>query len=191
MRPSQVDLRNVTIGDLQSNTRGGKSAPLFDDGKQIRLKLRDVTTPFACSAYDKQSTRRALDVRTDAALREFCERLDKAVLPYAKKLTCTEGGYKSLSKAQREGYDSLFRQKITLDDDGITPVKFFDEHRKRLTPAQIATLEWKEIKMDINLTISSVFVNAGNWGCVATPQSILVRSCENCEFSEAESKNSD
>ena len=96
-----------------------------------------------------------------------------------------------MAKAKREGYDALFRQKITLDDEGVTPVKFFDEHRKRLTPAQIAMLEWKDIKMDINLTISSVFVNAGNWGCVATPQSILVRSNENCEFSDTESKNSD
>ena len=81
--------------------------------------------------------------------------------------------------------------KITLDDEGTTPVKFFDEHRKRMTPAQIASLEWREIKMDINLTISSTFVSAGNWGCVATPNSILVRANEHCEFSGAESENSD
>ena len=124
MRPNQVDLANVTIGDLQSNARGGKTAQLLADGKPIRLKLRDVTTPFACSAYDKQSTRRALDVRTDEALREFCERLDKAVLSHAKKLTCSETGYKSLAKPQREGYDSLFRQKLSLDDEGSTPLIF-------------------------------------------------------------------
>ena len=106
-------------------------------------------------------------------------------------MTCSESGYKSLAKAQREGYDALFRQKITLGDEGATPVKFFDEHRQRLTPAQIANLEWKDFKMDINLTISSVFVNAGKWGCVATPQSMLVRSNENCEFSDTESNNSD
>ena len=107
------------------------------------------------------------------------------------KLTYSEGGYKSLAKQQREGYDALFRQKITLDDDGTTPVKFFDENRKRMTPAQIANLEWKEVKMDIKLTISSICMNAGNWGCVATPNSILVRSNEHCEFSGAESENSD
>ena len=43
--------------------------------------------------------------------------------------------------------------------------------------------------MDINLTISSIFVIAGNWGCVATPNSILVRANEQCEFSSAESEN--
>ena len=191
MRPSQVNFKNVTIGDLQSNARGGKSAALLADGKQIRLKLRDCTTPFNCSAYDKQSTRRALDIRTDASLREFCEKLDKAVLPFAKKLTCSEAGYKSLAKPQREGYEPLFRQKITLDDAGNTPVKIFDEERKRLTPAQIANLEWKDLKMDINLNISNVFVNAGNWGCVATPHSILVKNNEQCEFSDAQSENSD
>ena len=54
MRPSQIDLKNVTVGDLQSNARGGKSAQLLADRKQIRLKLRDVTTPFNCTAFDKQ-----------------------------------------------------------------------------------------------------------------------------------------
>ena len=191
MRPSQIDLKNVTVGDLQSNARGGKSAQLLADGKQIRLKLRDVTTPFNCTAFDKQNTRRALDIRTDKSLREFCEKLDKAVLPFAKKLTCSEAGYKSLSKPQREGYEPLFRQKLTLDDTGNTPVKFFDEKRRRLSPAEIAGLEWKDLKMDINLSINSVFVNAGNWGAVATPHSILVRNNEHCEFSDAESEKLD
>ena len=189
MRPSKIDLNNVTVGDLQSNARGGKTAPLLADGKPIRLKLRDVTTPFNCTSFDKQNTRRALDIRTDAPLRDFCERLDKAVLAHARKLTCLETGYKSLAKPQKEGYEPLFRQKITLGDLGNTPVKFFDENRKRLTPTQIACLEWKELKMDINLTISSVFVNAGNWGCVATPSSIMVRSHDACEFSGGEEES--
>ena len=117
--------------------------------------------------------------------------MDNAVLAHAKKLSCSEAGYKSLAKSQREGYDPLFRQKITLDDAGNTPVKIFDEKRKRLTSADIAALEWRDIKMDINLSISSVFVNAGNWGCVATPHSILVKNNEQCEFSDAQSENSD
>ena len=73
------------------------------DVKQIRLKWRGCPPPFACSAYDHQSTRRALDVRTDADLRDFCKRLDAAILPFAKKLTCQEAGYKSLAKPQKEG----------------------------------------------------------------------------------------
>ena len=103
-RPSELQLTNVTVGDLQSNPRGGKTAPVLSDGKQLRLKLRGCTTPFACSAYDKQSTRRALDVRTD-------KNLDAAILPFAKKLSCQESGYKSLSKGQKEGYEPLFWQK--------------------------------------------------------------------------------
>ncbi len=45
--------------------------------------------------------------------------------------------------------------------------------------------------MDINLSISSIFVNAGNWGCVATPQSILVRQQDSCEFSGDEGESFD
>ena len=190
-RPSEHQLKNVTVGDLQSNPRGGKSAQLLADGKQIRLKLRGCTTPFQCSSYDKASTRRALDVRTDAELLAFCKRLDAAVLPFAKKLTCQEAGYKSLAKSQKEGYEALFRQKITLDDDGKTPVKFFNEDKKRMSAAQIAAIEWRDVSMDINLSITSVFVNAGNWSCVATPNSILVRSHDVAEFSAGEEENFD
>ena len=113
MHPSEHKLTNVTLGDLASNPRGGKTAPLLTDGKQLRLKLRGVTTPFSCTAFDKQSTRRALDVRTDAALRDLCAKLDAVVLPFAKKLTCSESGYKSLAKQQKE-YEPLFRMKLTL-----------------------------------------------------------------------------
>ena len=190
-RPSELQLTNVTIGDLQSNPRGGKTAPILSDGKQIRLKLRGCTTPFACSAYDQKSTRRALDVRTDKELRAFCERLDAALLPHAGKLSCQAGGYKSLAKAQKEGYDSLFRQKLTLDDEGHTPVKFYTADKKRMTPEQIAQIEWREISMDINLSISSIFVNSGNWGCIAAPQSILIRSNDTCEFSGGEEESFD
>ena len=151
MRPSEHLLTYVTVGDLTSNPRGGKTAPLLADGKQIRLKLRGVTTPFACSAYDKQSTRRALDVRTDADLRDFCTRLDRAVLPFATKLTCQAPGYKSLAKEQREGYEPLFRQKITLDDDGKTPVKFYTADKKRMTPEAISQLDFKDVSMGIDL----------------------------------------
>ena len=190
-RPSELKLTNVTVGDLQSNPRGGKTAPILSDGKQIRLKLRGCTTPFACSAYDQKSTRRALDIRTDKELRAFCEKLDAALLPHAGKLSCQAGGYKSLAKAQKEGYDSLFRQKLTLDDEGHTPVKFYDASKKRMTPEQIAAIEWRDIEMDINLTISSVFVNSGNWGCIAAPQSILTRANDHCEFSDGETESFD
>ncbi len=190
MRPADHPLQSVTCGDLQSNAPGGKTAQILSDGKQIRLKLRGVSTPFQCSSFDKTSTRRALDVRTDAALVDFCRRLDNVVLPFAKQLTCTEGGYKSLAKGQKE-YEPLFRLKLTLDDDGKTPVKCFTPDKKRMTPAQISQIDWKDVSLDINLTISSVFVNAGNWGCVATPQSLLVRPQDSCEFSGGEEETFD
>ena len=190
-RPSELELTNVTVGDLQSNPRGGKTAPILSDGKQIRLKLRGCTTPFACSAYDQKSTRRALDIRTDKDLRSFCEKLDAALLPHAGKLTCQAGGYKSLAKPQKEGFEPLCRQKIAMGDGGHTPVKFYTADKKRMTPEQIACIEWRDVEMDINLSISSVFVNAGNWGAIATPQSILVRSHDTCEFSGGEEESFD
>ena len=60
-----------------------------------------------------------------------------------------------------------------------------------MSAAQIAAIEWRDVSMDINLSITSVFVNAGNWGCVATPNSILVRSQDVAEFSAGEEENFD
>ena len=121
----------------------------------------------------------------------MCERLDAALLPLAGQLTCQPDGYKSLAKPQREGYEALFRMKLTLDDSGKTPVKIFDEKRKRMTPEQIAQIEWRDVSMDINASVSSVFVNSGSFGCVATPQSILVRAQDSCEFSGGEDESFD
>ena len=113
------------------------------------------------------------------------------MLPFAGKLTCQASGYKSLAKPQKEGYEPLFRQKITLDDEGHSPVKFYTADKKRMSPEQIAAIEWRDVELDINLAISSVFVNAGNWGCVAAPQSILIRSHDACEFSDGETESFD
>ena len=186
MHPSEIQLTNLSVGDLQSNPRGGKTAPLLVDGKQLKVKLRGVTTPFVCSAYDKTSVRKALDVRTDEALRYFVYELDAALLPFAGKLTCRPEGYKSLLKSQKEGYDPLFRMKLSLDDNGKTPVKFYNEKKERLAPDEIRDLDWRGISMNINLTIRSIFVNAGNWGCVAEPNCILTKLQDEDPFSEVE-----
>ena len=191
MHPSEVKLQHVTAGDLQSNPRGGKTAPLLVDGKQLRLKIRNCTTPFTCSSYDKTSTRRSLDVRMDDGLRELCTRLDAGMIPLAHDFQCKADGYTSLAKPQKEAFDPLFRMKLTLDDSGKTPVKFFDERRKRMTPEQIAAIEWRDVSMDINLSVASIYVNSGRYGCVATPQSILVRSQDTCEFSGGEDETTE
>ena len=109
-------------------------------------------------------------------------------LPFAPKLQCKPDGYKSLLKAQRENYEPLFRTKLTLDDSGKTPVKFYDERRKRMTPEQIAEIDWRGVSLNIILTFSSVYVNAGSWGCVASPNSILVKDLADDPFSSSENE---
>ena len=112
---------------------------------------------------------------------------------HADKLGCAASGYTSLLKAQKTWCAPLFRQKIALDDAGKTPVKFYDETKKRSASEQIAQTEWRDITMDISLPISSVSVNAGNWGCVANPYSILVRPNDlgGAEFSSGEGDSFD
>ena len=57
--PAQANCA-VTVGEMVANARGGKTAPLTP----IRLTLQNVTTPFQVSAYDGQSARKKIDLRS-------------------------------------------------------------------------------------------------------------------------------
>ena len=184
MRPSQTSLENLTIGDLTSNGRGGKSASLQVKSLPLRVILRNCTTPFQVSSFDHSSDRKSLDVRADAECIQFVERLDSELKKRANKLGCAEAGCTSLLKQQKEGYAPLFRQKITISPTGKSPCKFFDGSRRRMTDEEVAELPWRDLEMDVLCKISNVWVNSGRWGATATPDAIMVRRCDACPFAD-------
>ena len=65
MRPSEISLDKVQLGDVSQNGRGGKSGSLSVNGKPLRLTLRNCTTPFEVSSYDRVSDRKSLDLRAN------------------------------------------------------------------------------------------------------------------------------
>ena len=65
MHPSEISLDKLQLGDVSQNGRGGKTASLSVDGKPLRLTLRNCTTPFEVSSYDRVSDRKSLDLRAD------------------------------------------------------------------------------------------------------------------------------
>ena len=109
MHPSEIELQNLKIGDVVANGRGGKSALFSVNGKPLRITIKNCTTPFDCSSYDKVSDRKSLDLRADDELIAFADRLDKELIKNAGKVGCQESGYTSLRKQQKEGYAPLFR----------------------------------------------------------------------------------
>ena len=114
MRPSEISLDKLQLGDVSQNGRGGKSASLSVNGKPLRLTLRNCTTPFEVSSYDRVSGRKSLGLRADDETAVFLTKLDTELKKYAGKVGCAEGGYTSLLKQQKEGYAPLFRNKITI-----------------------------------------------------------------------------
>ncbi len=60
-----------------------------------------------------------------------------------------------------------------------------------MTPEAISVVDGKYVSMDINLSSFSIFVNAGNCGCVATPHNILVRPQDTCDLSGWDEEHSD
>ena len=51
-------------------------------------------------------------------------KIDKALAPFANKLTVNPDGYKSLYKPQRDYAQGLFRTKMTMDDQGKPMSRF-------------------------------------------------------------------
>ena len=139
MRPSEISLDQLQIGDVTQNGRGGKSASLSVKGKPLKITLRNVTTPFEVSSFDRASDRKSLDIRADCETTAFSDRLDAELKKYAGKLGCAESGYTSLLKGQKEGYAPLVRQKITINPAGKSPCKFFEAGTKRrLTDEEVS-----------------------------------------------------
>ena len=100
MRPSEISLDKMQVGDVSQNGRGGKTASLSVNGKSLRLTLRNCTTPFEVSSYDRVSDRKSLDLRADDETIAFVDRLDTELKKYAGKVGCAETGYTSLLQQQ-------------------------------------------------------------------------------------------
>ena len=157
-----------------------------------RITIKNCTTPFDCSSYDKVSDRRSLDLRADDILIAFSDRLDKELIKNAAKVGCQESGYTSLLKQQKEGYAPLFRQKITITSAGKSPCKFFEAGTKRrLSDEEVAGLPWRDVEMNVMCKITSLWVNAGRWGPSATPEAIMVKRCDECPFEDVDTETED
>ena len=188
MRPSDISLDTLQVGELTQNGRGGKSASIHVNGKPVRILLSNVTSPFEVSSFDKVSDRKSLDVRVDDETAGFVERLDKELKKFAGKTGCVDSGYTSLLKQQKEGtYAPLFRQKLTIYPTGKSPCKFFEAGTKRrLTDEEVKELPWRELEMNVLCKVTSLWVNAGRWGASATPEAIMVKRNDQCPFEDAD-----
>ena len=99
MHRSEVSSNKLQLGDVSQNGRGGKTASLSVNGKPLRLTLRNCTTPFEVSSYDRVSDRKSLDLRADDETAAFRNRLDTDLKKYAGKVGCAESGYTALLKS--------------------------------------------------------------------------------------------
>ncbi len=77
------------------------------------------------------------------------------------------------------------RTKLTYDSDK-TPVKSFDETKRRLDAEEIAGIRWRESELKVLLWIKGCYVQAGQWGPLAHLEAIMVRQGSACPFDGAE-----
>ena len=180
---------DFTLGALVSNARGGKTTNF---SKPMKLTLKNMTTPFEVSSFDGPSDRKSLDLRSTPELRDTCQKMDKELKAQAGKLGCKVDGYKSLLKEQKEGYDPLFRTKLTLSNAGKTSVKIFDENKRRMTESEISEICWRDCTMNVLVSIRGCYVQAAQWGPLAHVEAIMLRQEAQCPFEDClDADNSD
>ena len=85
MRPSEISLDKLQLGEVSQNGRGGKTASLSVKSEPLRITLRNCTTPFEVSSYDRVSDRKSLDVRADDETIALVGRLDTELKKYVGK----------------------------------------------------------------------------------------------------------
>ena len=53
----------------------------------------------------------------------------------------------------------------------------FLEHgaKRRLTDEEVAILDWRDCSFNVLLRISSVWINGGNYGPIASPEAVVVQ----------------
>ena len=124
------------------------------------------------------SDRKSLDLRTTPELRDFSARLDAQLKNQCK------GEYKSLLKPQKEGYDDLFRTKLSITSSGKTPVKIFDEAKRRLTESEVSEIVWRDCTMNVLLSIKGCYVQSGTWGPLAHVEAIMLKQEAACPFED-------
>ena len=110
------------IGDIQSNQKGVKSAPLSRKGSPIFQSLSNssqpLTTPFGASAFnDEQATRKNICFRCPPSLADQLNKIDSYMRHYIEKhsgrlFKGKKVTYKPLLVPQKDDYEPLIRCKI-------------------------------------------------------------------------------
>ena len=112
--------------------------------------------------------------------------MDGQLKSQGSKIGCKADGYKSLLKPQKEGYDDLFRTKLTLTSGGKTSVKIFDENKRRLSESEIADITWRDCTMNVLVSIKGCYVQSGQWGPLAHVEAIMLKQEAACPFGDDE-----
>ena len=123
-------------------------------------------------------------MRTTPEIQEFCKRLDQRVITFAKQLGCKEDNYKSLLKESKGDYEPTLRTKMTITPSDQSSTKFFEyPSKRRMSDEEIIELDFRECQFNMLLRISSIWINAGSFGCSASPEAVMVKRMD--EFPEA------
>ena len=175
---SSFDIPAITLGDLQTSTKGAKSVPLYIGGKSAFLQASQLTPLFEPSAFnDPLATRVNLCLSTNETVEATLSQLDTHLVTLLTAASHKLFGFPLTETQVRErmqpsvrtsdkGYKSL-RVKMNVGRNGA---QIFDIDKRQTSPPE----RWVGSKVSVRIFVRSVWLMNKEWGILYEAQAIQV-----------------
>jgi len=177
------------LGEVQTSSKGVRSASLAADGQPIYLQLTPqsapLTAPFGASSFNNEETnRKTLDFRCTPELQEFLRRLDEWARLYLADHS--ERLFKGKTPEYREclqkkgEYPETVRTKINVS--GQRACRFWSERYEKIDVPE----DLRQCGLVPRVQVKSLYVMGKEVGLVLEVTDLLcVLPTETCPFAEA------
>ena len=186
---SSFDISAITLGDLQTSTKGAKSVPLsYLGGKSAFLQASQLTPLFEPSAFnDPLASRVNLCLSTNETVEATLTELDAHLVTLLTAASHKLFGFPLTEAQVRErmqpsvrisdkGYTSW---RVKMNVSGRCGVQIYDVEKKQTSPPE----RWVGSNVSVRVLVRSVWLMNKEWGILYEAQAIQVEPCSvECPF---------
>ena len=189
--PKSLDAKFDTwhIGEIQTSSKGVRSASLTADNQPIHIQLTQqeapLTTPFGAGSFNNEETnRKTLELRCTPELQTFIERIDAWALIYLADNT------ERLFKGKVPEYRDCLQKKgdytptvrCKLNVSGQKACRFWTEKYEKME----MPVDLRECGLVPRVQVKSMYVMGKEVGLVLEVSDILcIQPTEICPFADA------
>ena len=183
---SDTNFDSWQLGDVQTSSKGVKSACLTTNGQPVYVQLtpqaEPLTTPFGAGSFNNEETnRKTLDLRVNPELYEFLRRLDEWARMYladnAQRLFKGKTPDYRECLQKRGEYPESVRTKINVS--GQRACRFWNEHYEKIEMPE----DLRQCGLVPRVQVKSLYVMGKEVGLVLEVTDLLcILPTETCPF---------